>query len=62
MAVSLKRLYLKREFEMVFILRLLWCACILVLGLILCLYNLMNIEQITAFREVSQTGKGFVGW
>ncbi len=62
MAVSLKRLYLKREFEMVFILRLLWCACILVLGLILCLYNLMNLEQITAFREVNQTGKGFVGW
>ncbi len=62
MAVSLKRIYLKREFEVVLMLRLLRCACILVLGLILYLYNLMNIELITTSWEVIKIGKGFVGW
>jgi hypothetical protein len=61
MAESIMRIYLKREFEVVLMLRLLRCACILVLGLIL-YFNLMNIELITASREVIKIGKGFVGW
>ena len=46
MAVSLKWLYLKREFEVALILWLLWCACILIFGQTYNLYIILACTEV----------------